>query len=139
MIEGWTILELMGHRRLSGYVTEVEVAGAGMLRLDVPEHPWVNGCTCGSADPESTDHEEHTHVCQMFRSVDDPAPLDVRATQFYAPSSVYCLTPTTEEIARKAAVSPAPVALWEIERPVLTVGSQRDEEDERGDDGDVPF
>lgn len=34
--EGWAIVELMGHRRLAGYVREVEIAGAGMLRLDVP-------------------------------------------------------------------------------------------------------
>ena len=32
--EGWAILELMGHRRLAGYVREVELAGAGVLRLD---------------------------------------------------------------------------------------------------------
>jgi hypothetical protein len=34
--EGWAVLELMGHRRLGGYVTEVELAGKGMLRLDIP-------------------------------------------------------------------------------------------------------
>lgn len=34
--DGWGILELMGHRRLGGIVTEVEVAGAAMIRIDVP-------------------------------------------------------------------------------------------------------
>lgn len=34
--EGWCILELMGHRRLGGYVTECQIAGAGFLRIDVP-------------------------------------------------------------------------------------------------------
>lgn len=34
--EGWAILELMGHRRLGGFVTETEMAGAGVLRIDVP-------------------------------------------------------------------------------------------------------
>ena len=34
--EGWSILALMGHRRLGGFVREAEVAGAKMLRLDVP-------------------------------------------------------------------------------------------------------
>jgi hypothetical protein len=32
----WVILELMGHRRLAGRVREVQVAGAGFLRLDMP-------------------------------------------------------------------------------------------------------
>lgn len=36
VFEGWAILELMGHRKLGGYVSEVEIAGRGMLRLDVP-------------------------------------------------------------------------------------------------------
>lgn len=34
--EGFAILELMGHRRLAGYVTEREIAGVGMLRIDIP-------------------------------------------------------------------------------------------------------
>jgi hypothetical protein len=33
----WVILELMGHRRLAGYLTEQEIAGEGFLRLDVPK------------------------------------------------------------------------------------------------------
>lgn len=37
----WAILELMGHRRLAGYVQEQEFAGAGMVRIDVPSVPPV--------------------------------------------------------------------------------------------------
>ena len=33
--EGWAILELMGHRRLGGKVSEVTQYGAAMLRIDV--------------------------------------------------------------------------------------------------------
>ncbi len=33
---GWTIIDLLGHKRLAGFVREEEIAGAGMLRLDVP-------------------------------------------------------------------------------------------------------
>lgn len=32
----WVIVELLGHRKLAGRVREVTLAGAGMLRLDVP-------------------------------------------------------------------------------------------------------
>lgn len=113
---GYAILELMGHRRLAGYVRETELAGAGVLRLDVPEHPWVEGCTCGSSEPTSADYERHTHVCAMFRAEGDDEPLDVVATQFYAPSALYCLTPTTEEVARGLAskTRPQPVHRWEL-------------------------
>jgi len=34
--EGWALLELMGHRQRPGYVREVELAGAKMLRVDIP-------------------------------------------------------------------------------------------------------
>ena len=35
--ESWCILELMGHRRMGGYVTEATLAGGSFLRIDVPE------------------------------------------------------------------------------------------------------
>jgi len=83
--EGWAIVELMGHRRLGGFVTEVEVAGTAMLRVDVP------------------------------------AQLGVEATQFYSAAALYCLTPTTEAMARAAAASARvePVHRWELPREAL--------------------
>lgn len=75
--EGWFVVEMMGHRKLAGYVREVTVAGAGLLRVDVP------GDEAAGVQP---------------------------ATQFYPPSAIYCLTPTTEEIARTAARSWRPAA-----------------------------
>jgi transcriptional regulator with XRE-family HTH domain len=32
----WVLVELMGHRRVAGRVREVQLAGAGFLRLDIP-------------------------------------------------------------------------------------------------------
>jgi hypothetical protein len=85
--EGWAILELMGHRRLAGYVREQEIAGAGMLRIDVPGEVG-----------------------------DGIGPLSTIATQFYSPAALYCLTPTTEEVARAVAKrsQPEPVHRWEL-------------------------
>lgn len=76
--EGWAIVELMGHRKLAGYVREVTIAGAAMLRLDIPSEPPV--------------------------------------TQYYGASSLYCMTPTTEALARAAAqVSrPTPISRYEL-------------------------
>lgn len=34
--EGWSILELFGHRRLGGFVRSTEIAGAGFFRIDIP-------------------------------------------------------------------------------------------------------
>jgi len=33
----WAVVELMGHRRMAGLVTEQEIAGQGMLRIDVAQ------------------------------------------------------------------------------------------------------
>lgn len=66
---GWAVLELMGHRRLGGYVSEQEVAGSAFVRIDVP-----------SAHPDEWE-----------------------ATQYYSAAAVYCITPTTEAMARAAA------------------------------------
>ncbi|MBI4496833.1 MAG: acetyltransferase [Chloroflexi bacterium] len=58
------------------------------------------------------------------------------ATQFYAPAAVYCITPTTEAMARAVAATnrPAPVQRWEL--PALQEAGSDDEDlDER----DMPF
>ena len=102
--EGWAILELMGHRRLAGYLRAVELAGAGMLRIDVPG--------------------------------DDAAV----ATQFYSPAAVYCVTPTTEAIARSVAKQsrPEPVHRWEVPpAKTLSEASAGDEPDDHLDLEDV--
>jgi len=79
--EGWAIVELMGHRRLAGHVSEQQIAGTAFLRLDV--------------------HDPDGEV----------------VTQFYAPNAVYCITPTTEELARKLGekARPQPVTRYELE------------------------
>lgn len=43
--ESWSLIEIMGHQRLAGMVTETTVAGAAMLRVDVPEVDGVAGFT----------------------------------------------------------------------------------------------
>jgi hypothetical protein len=35
--EEWAVLELFGHQRLAGMVTEVQLGGASFVRVDVPE------------------------------------------------------------------------------------------------------
>jgi len=37
--EGWAIVEIFGHRRLAGFVREVEIFGAKMAQVEVPALP----------------------------------------------------------------------------------------------------
>lgn len=100
----WAVVEVMGHRRLAGRVTEQRIAGADLLRVDIPVHG--GGFT----------------------------------TQYYGGSSIFCLTPTSEEAARAVACrnAPEPVHRWELPAPevadVDVVGSFGDELDDLEDD-----
>lgn len=108
--EGWTILELMGHRRIIGYMKQQEIAGRAFLRVDIPSEPPV--------------------------------------TQFYGAEAVYCLTPTTEETARRACTLSriAPVSQWELPAPqpgkpveAEIVGDTGEEDRDESDDGIDPW
>lgn len=52
-----------------------------------------------------------------FIRIDIPTEGDKFATQYYSPSSIYCITPTSEDIARSFAISnqPMPVNRWEFQ------------------------
>ena len=56
------------------------------------------------------------------------------ATQFYRPGAVYCITPTTERIARQVAegTDPGPVQRWELRE--LEPATRVDDEDDEGSD-----
>lgn len=95
--EFWAILELMGHARMAGKVTEVQLAGKGFLRVDVPtvrrrENRWSGGETTTFIPPFS---------------------------QLIAPDSIYRITPTTEANADTAAQQFAVRPLGEAEPAVV--------------------
>jgi hypothetical protein len=73
-LDTWAILEVMGHRTYAGRVTEQVIAGAALLRIDVPETTAIDGGL--------------------------PTPA---FTKMVGIGSVYCLTPCAEDVARKAA------------------------------------
>ena len=83
IFEGWYIVEQMGHKRLAGFVQEVQIAGCGFLRVDVPD-------------------EGNT----------------LKVSQFILPSTIYCLTPCVEAIAREVArrINPTPPGVLQLSR-----------------------
>lgn len=72
----WAIVELFGHARIAGRVCEQVIAGAGMLRVDVPDLPAIK---------------------------DGPAQRGF--TRLFGPGAIYSITPVSEEIAVRAAQS----------------------------------
>lgn len=65
---GYAIVEVMGHNRYVGLVAETTLAGAGMLRVDVPEIPAT-----------------------------ETRPGERGYTKYIPPTSLYALTPISEE------------------------------------------
>lgn len=76
--EGWAILEIMGHRRIAGFVREVELFGAKMAQVEVPALP------------------EKQILFGLLPAV--PA-----FTQLFAGAAIFSTIPTTEAIALAAA------------------------------------
>lgn len=68
----WGIVEVMGHKKYAGHITEQVIGGTSLIRVDVPE-------------------------CQV-REKKIP-----EYSKLIGAGSIYMITPTSEEIARKAA------------------------------------
>jgi hypothetical protein len=69
----WCVLEIMGHQKFAGRVSEAVIAGQAFIRIDVPERK----SGLGLAIPGFT--------------------------KLFGPSSVYSITPVAEDIARAMA------------------------------------
>jgi hypothetical protein len=93
---GWSVVEMLGHRVIAGFVTEVEIAGSGFLRVDL----WA----------------------------EDGAP---RTSQFVAPASVYCITPTTEEAVRER-MKPRPIHRFALPDEIVIRDDFDEDDDEPG-------
>jgi len=92
-MEMWAIVDVMGHQRYAGKVTEETLAGAGFIRVDVPEIA-------------------HDRNGQMLMHPIQPF------TKLLAPGSIHSITPTSEETARAAAAAlqRAPVNAYDVAR-----------------------
>lgn len=68
-LETWAILEIMGHQKFAGFLTEATIAGSAFVRIDVPKVTLKDG-----------------RILPPF-------------TKLFGPSSIYAMTPCTEETA----------------------------------------
>lgn len=122
----WAILELMGHVRLAGKLSEEERFGAKVGRIDIPKPP-----------------SEDCPVCNGTGAYKDEACLscDQFLTQFFGGGSVYRITPVSEQVARDVArkISAAPVSPWDYPKPALPAPAVvADDDDDLDDDGNGP-
>ena len=71
--EGCAILELMGHRRLAGYISEATIAGAPFLRIDIPGEPAATQYYSAAAVYAITPTTEET--AGKVAAIGRPAPV----------------------------------------------------------------
>jgi hypothetical protein len=107
--ETWAIVEIMGHQRIAGHVTEQTIAGTPLLRVDVPEIP-------AGVDRWGS-----------------PAAAVAAFTTFIGGGSIYRLTPCTEQAARAAVgqFREQPVQCVDLQRPALPA-AEAEESPDRG-------
>ncbi len=110
--EAWAIVELFGHARIAGKVTEQQIGGASFIRVDVPEL------------------EIRKDGCDLTKAIQ----VERRAafTRLFGPAAIYAITPTTEDVARAAAAAlgPEPVHIYIPSlRHLLPAGDPDDDPD----------
>jgi hypothetical protein len=116
--ESWAIVEVMGHKRLAGFVSEQAVGGASFIRVDVPEAevPSLYGRDAGT--PEKL----------------------AGFTQLLGAASIYAITPCTEEVAKRAVASfrARPVQHLDLSPPRALPAPATDEDGEAVETLDRP-
>jgi len=98
----WAIVELMGRQVVAGEITEVTIAGAAMLRVDVPAV-----------------YEDGAKVLDEY-------------TKFYGATAIYAITPTDEASARHAVemLRARPLNVYEIPYRALPQPPLSNDEDD---------
>lgn len=112
----WAIVEVMGHKKFAGHVTEQTLGAATLIRVDVPEteQPSRDGW-----------------IGENWGTI--PARKTAAYSKLIGVGSIYMVTPCTEEVARKVARvieannDPIPVAI-PAERQLAAVSSAEPED-----------
>lgn len=95
-VEMWAIVELFGHSKIAGRLSEQNLAGAAFLRVDVPEVRYERMGWQGGGE----------ETLPPF-------------SRLYHPNAVYGIVPTSEERARAAALAFRVRPLGEAEPAVV--------------------
>lgn len=120
-LDTWAIVEMFGHKRIAGKVSEHVLGSAVLIRVDVPET-----------------------IVQRRGGVPGEMTTSPAFTKLLGPSSIYCLTPCSEDVARRAAQEfvrwdpPIPVEFQPQLPARATVAEEDFDNVTDGDDDDFP-
>ena len=130
--ECWAIVEVMGHSKYAGFVSEQAMGGASFVRVDVPE------CVYEEERPgKDADGYVDYGAPRVKSTVTVPA-----FTKLLGQSSIFAITPTTEHLARAAASGfrARPISEYDLPEvksvPILaeTLDSQEQYDEDKSDE-----
>lgn len=122
-VDTWAVVEVMGHNTFAGKISEHVVGGTAFIRVDVPELPEKR---------EPLYQNEYVY------------PGIPAFTKLIGASSIYAITPCTEEVARKMAESrrSSPVHVVDVSPKIarIAIAASTEETTVAGvNDDDWPF
>lgn len=116
--EQWCIVELFGHTKLAGMVSEQSIGGVMFVRVDVPEVQRE----ASTAKVVNGRYEEQTYTETIGQF-----------TRLFGANAIYSITPTSEAIARAVAqrIAMRPVTVFELPQlRALNAPAEDDDEDD---------
>lgn len=115
--EQWCIVELFGHTKLAGLVSEQSIGGAMFVRVDVPE--VQREASTGKIVNGRYEEQKYVETIAAF-------------TRFYGAGAIYSITPTAEAIARAVAqqIAMRPVMAFELPQLRALNAPAEDDNDE---------
>jgi len=128
--ETWAIVELMGHVKMAGRLSDEERFGGKLGRLDVPNS---SPCDCANAPPGEKLEALPSVTCEACGGT---GVLQGFETTYFGAASVYRISIVTERVARVvAATRSQPVSPWDFPKapPAIADGRQANDLYEEGD------
>jgi len=111
----WAIVEIFGHQRIAGWMTEQTIAGHGFIRVDVPEI--------------RNEHKDATTI---------EGGVIAAHSKLFGPGAIYAINPVDEALARIAAknIRHAPVTPFGLESVLRNMPDEQRQRLLAGPDGD---
>ena len=133
--DAFAVVEIMGHNTFAGKVSEHVVGGSAFIRVDVPEIPerrWKEKRSVWNAAKDGYEAKE----------IEECIPAMPAFTKLIGASSIYAITPCSEEVAKRVAEQKRVVPVNVLDLPNgssggrLIAGSAEDDDDDLDDEDD---
>jgi hypothetical protein len=129
----FAVVEVMGHNTFAGKVSEHVIGGSAFIRVDVPEIPEHRWKEKRRVWNQANDHYE-------VKEIEECTPAMPAFTKLIGASSIYAITPCSEEVARRVAEQKRVVPVNVLDMPngssPRLIAAVRHDDDDLDDEDD---